>query len=90
MRWSGVTSGPRGSNFNRPAARWAAAHGKPVVGNSDLHDLRQLGRTFSFVIAERNPCGLRGDSRRPRLVSDVSGPEAELAHVLTGMFRRVQ
>src|SRR3712207_8141138 len=34
------------------AARWARQHGKPLVGNSDLHDLRQLGRTSSLVAAE--------------------------------------
>jgi predicted metal-dependent phosphoesterase TrpH len=39
------------ANFNRAAVRWAEAHGKPIVGNSDLHDLRQLGRTFSLVDA---------------------------------------
>jgi predicted metal-dependent phosphoesterase TrpH len=39
-------------DFNTRAARWARAHGKPVVGNSDLHDLRQLGRTYSLVDAE--------------------------------------
>jgi len=37
----------RGLNFNARASSWAGAHGKPVVGNSDLHDLRQLGRTCS-------------------------------------------
>src|SRR5207302_3539519 len=41
----------RGLNFNARAARWARAHGKPVVGNSDLHNLRQLGRTFSLIDA---------------------------------------
>ncbi len=32
----------RGLNFNAKAARWASDHGKPLIGNSDLHDLRQL------------------------------------------------
>jgi predicted metal-dependent phosphoesterase TrpH len=44
----------RGLNFNARAARWARAHGKPIVGNSDLHDLRQLGRTYSLVDAPRD------------------------------------
>lgn len=39
-------------NFNRPALRWAAKHGKPVVGNGDIHRLSQLGKTFSLVDAE--------------------------------------
>jgi predicted metal-dependent phosphoesterase TrpH len=42
-------------NFNRQAVRWAAAHGKPVVGNGDVHRLRQLGTTFSLVEAEPHP-----------------------------------
>jgi predicted metal-dependent phosphoesterase TrpH len=42
-------------NFNRQAERWAARHGKPVVGNCDVHRLRQLGSTYSLVDAEPNP-----------------------------------
>ena len=42
-------------NFNRAAVRWAAAHGKPVVGNGDVHRLVQSGRTYSLVDAERDP-----------------------------------
>jgi predicted metal-dependent phosphoesterase TrpH len=38
-------------NFNRAAVRWARRHGKPVVGNGDVHRLRQLGTTFSRVEA---------------------------------------
>ncbi len=39
-------------NFNRPAERWAQSHGKPLVGNGDVHRLRQLGTTYSLVEAE--------------------------------------
>jgi predicted metal-dependent phosphoesterase TrpH len=39
-------------NFNRRAVRWARAHGKPMVGNGDVHRLRQLGSTYSLVDAE--------------------------------------
>jgi predicted metal-dependent phosphoesterase TrpH len=39
-------------NFNRKAARWARAHGKPLVGNGDIHRLRQLGSTYSLIEAE--------------------------------------
>ncbi len=42
-------------NFNRPAERWAARNGKPMVGNCDVHRLRQLGTTYSLVAAERDP-----------------------------------
>ena len=41
-------------NFNRGALRWARDAQKPVVGNSDLHLLDQLDRTYSLVDAE--PC----------------------------------
>ena len=39
-------------DFNKAAIRWARAHGKPLVGNSDLHILEQLGRTYTLVDAE--------------------------------------
>ena len=38
-------------NFNRPAVAWAGAHGKPIVGSSDLHLLQQLGTTYTLVDA---------------------------------------
>jgi predicted metal-dependent phosphoesterase TrpH len=41
----------RGLNFNLEAERWAAAHGKPMVGNGDVHRLVQLGTTYSMVDA---------------------------------------
>jgi len=42
-------------NFNLLAERWARRHGKPVVGNGDVHRLEQLGTTYSLVDAEPNP-----------------------------------
>ena len=42
-------------NFNRRAVDWALTHGKPLVGNSDLHILEQLGSTYSLVEAEPHP-----------------------------------
>jgi predicted metal-dependent phosphoesterase TrpH len=36
-------------NFNRRAVAWARAHGKPLVGNTDLHLLEQLGTTYTLV-----------------------------------------
>ena len=44
-----------GLNFNRRAKRWAARHGKPLVGNGDVHRLHQLGTTYSRVDAEPDP-----------------------------------
>jgi predicted metal-dependent phosphoesterase TrpH len=42
-------------NFNRRAERWAARHGKPLVGNGDVHRLYQLDTTYSLVDAEKDP-----------------------------------
>ncbi len=42
-------------NFNERAAAWARARGKPIVGNTDLHRLEQLGTTYSLVDAEPQP-----------------------------------
>lgn len=39
-------------DFNSPAIRWAREHGKPVVGNTDLHVLEQLGTTYTLVEAD--------------------------------------
>ena len=42
-------------NFNRAATRWAIAHGRPLVGNGDVHRLEQLGSTHTRVDAEPTP-----------------------------------
>ena len=42
-------------NFNRAAMRWARHAKKPLVGNSDVHLLDQLNRTYSLVDAEPSP-----------------------------------
>lgn len=42
-------------DFNAPARRWAQAHGKPQVGNGDIHRLSQLGTTYSLVDAAPAP-----------------------------------
>jgi predicted metal-dependent phosphoesterase TrpH len=41
----------RGVDFNARAESWAARHGKPIVGNGDVHRLAQLGSTYSLVDA---------------------------------------
>ena len=41
-------------DFNAPARRWAAARRLPLVGNGDIHRLRQLGTTYSLVDAPPN------------------------------------
>lgn len=45
----------RAVNFNKAAVRWAIRHGKPLVGNGDVHRLAQLGTTYSLVEAEPDP-----------------------------------
>jgi predicted metal-dependent phosphoesterase TrpH len=42
-------------DFNRQAWAWADARGLPLVGNCDVHQLRQLGTTYSLVDVE-TPC----------------------------------
>jgi len=87
VEWSYFWTG--GINFNARAARWASRHGKPVVGNSDLHDLRQLGRTCSLVFSDREPDAIC-DAIRSGRVSVVTSPAPmlELSRVVAGMFRR--
>jgi predicted metal-dependent phosphoesterase TrpH len=56
VEWNAMFT--RTVNFNRRAQRWAQAHGKPMVGNGDVHRLQQLGTTFSLVEAERDPASI--------------------------------
>ncbi|HYN09066.1 MAG TPA: PHP-associated domain-containing protein [Vicinamibacterales bacterium] len=42
-------------DFNRRAVARAKIHNKPLVGNTDLHRLDQLGTTYSLVDAEPDP-----------------------------------
>lgn len=68
-------------DFNVRAERWARAHGKPIVGNGDVHRLRQLGTTYTLVDAERNPDAICGAIAAGR-VRVVSSP-LELTTVVT-------
>ena len=47
-------------NFNRPAEGWARRHGKPMVGNGDVHRIEQLGTTYSLVDAAPNASAICG------------------------------
>jgi predicted metal-dependent phosphoesterase TrpH len=79
----------RGLNFNARAVRWARERGKPVVGNSDLHDLRQLGRTYSLVDAPSDAAAICEAVRAGRVqVCTSPVPVPELSSVFTGMLRR--
>lgn len=64
-------------NFNRRAADWARAHGKPLVGNSDLHLLEQMGTTYSLVDAAPDPQAIC-DAIRNGAVTVESSPLTEL------------
>jgi hypothetical protein len=52
VEWNAMFT--RHVNFNAPAERWARRHGKPMVGNGDVHRLEMLGTTYSLVDAEPN------------------------------------
>jgi predicted metal-dependent phosphoesterase TrpH len=53
VEWNAMFT--RHVNFNAPAERWAVRHGKPMVGNGDVHRLEQLGTTYSLVDAPPEP-----------------------------------
>jgi predicted metal-dependent phosphoesterase TrpH len=73
-------------NFNARAARWARAHGKPVVGNSDTHNLRQLGRTYSLIDAPPDGAAICDAVRQGRVtLATTPVPVLELAGVFTRM-----
>lgn len=56
-----------GLRFNEQAAAWARAHGKPLVGNADLHRLDQLGWTYSLIDADPEPDALCAAVRAGRV-----------------------
>lgn len=56
IEWNGMFT--RHVNFNALAERWARTHGKPIVGNGDVHRLEQLGTTYSLVDADRDPAAI--------------------------------
>ena len=81
----------RGIDFNGRAAAWARAHDKPVVGNSDLHVLSQLGRTHSRVDAPADAGAICAAIRAGRVTVETTPvPVAELAAVLGVMALRPQ
>jgi len=79
----------RGIDFNERAERWARQHGKALVGNSDLHDLRQFGRTFSLVDAAADPEAICDAIRAGRVSVQTSPvPIPELVDVFGRMTLR--
>jgi predicted metal-dependent phosphoesterase TrpH len=85
VEWNAMFTGS--VNFNHAAECWARRHGKPVVGNGDVHRLRQLGNTFSLVEAEPTAAAIcsaikAGRVRvqaRPLSLPEAGGIFAELA-----------
>jgi predicted metal-dependent phosphoesterase TrpH len=84
-------------NFNGRAERWALRYGKPLVGNGDVHRLRQLGTTYSLVDAEPNPdaiCAAIAGGRvrvesRPLNIADAIGVMNSLiVHDVISRFTR--
>jgi predicted metal-dependent phosphoesterase TrpH len=65
VEWNAMFT--RTVDFNRAAVRFARSHGKPVVGNGDVHRLRQLGTTYSLVDAEPDADAICGAIREGRV-----------------------
>ena len=60
-------------DFNRQSVNWARRHGKPVVGNGDVHRLSQLDATFSMIDAAADPHAVC-EAIRDRRVSVETAP----------------
>jgi predicted metal-dependent phosphoesterase TrpH len=65
VEWHGMFT--RIVNFNPRAREWASRHGKPLVGNGDVHRLHQLGACYSLVEAEPHPDALCEAIRQGRV-----------------------
>ena len=65
-------------NFNAGAERWARQHDAPVVGNGDIHRLRQMGTTYSLIDAAPDADAIC-DAIRARRVRFVASPITFLA-----------
>jgi predicted metal-dependent phosphoesterase TrpH len=78
-----------GVDFNARAAQWASSHGLPLVGCSDMHDIRQIDRTFTLVDAAPDAGEICETVRRGRVeVRTEPVPYAELARVFGGLMLR--
>jgi predicted metal-dependent phosphoesterase TrpH len=80
--------------FNTRACEWAIRHGKPMVGNSDLHRLRQFGTTYTLIDAEptaNDVCAAIRAGRVTFRTSPLSSREAfaHLGALAAGEVRRL-
>jgi len=73
-------------NFNEPAVRMAEKNGLRLVGNSDCHNLKNLGRTFSLLRSEKTPQAVV-DTLRSGAIQVRTRPLTTPA--LTGMCIRI-
>jgi predicted metal-dependent phosphoesterase TrpH len=80
VEWNAMFT--RAIDFNARAARWAAALGKPMVGNGDVHRLWQLGTCYSLVDAPAEP-GAICEAVRAGRVEVVATPLSHLMAALT-------
>jgi predicted metal-dependent phosphoesterase TrpH len=79
----------RAVDFNTPAARVAASRGLPLVGNSDMHHIRQIGRTFTLVNAQPDAGAICDAVRQGRVeVRTEPVPYDELMRVFSGLIIR--
>jgi predicted metal-dependent phosphoesterase TrpH len=58
-------------DFNVAAERWAAAHGRPMVGNGDVHRLYQLGSCYSLVDAPPDADAICESIREGRVIVEA-------------------
>ena len=86
VEWNAMFT--RAINFNARAARWAAAHGKPMVGNGDVHRLWQLGTSYSLVDAAADATAICEAVRAGRVdVSAVPLSTATAALTMADLVR---
>jgi predicted metal-dependent phosphoesterase TrpH len=85
-------------DFNRAARRWARARRIPLVGNGDVHQIEQLGSTWSLVDVEAPAtAGAICDAIRAGRVRVASRPLSHVAAarivtraLLAGLSRRAR
>jgi len=76
----------RALDFNRRAISWARSRGKPLVGNTDLHLLEQMGSTYSLVDSEPEPDAICAAIRAGRVeVRTEPLPTLRAAQLFTRM-----
>jgi predicted metal-dependent phosphoesterase TrpH len=74
-------------NFNDRAVAWAKRHGKPLVGNGDVHRLRQLGSTYSLIDAAPEADAICDAIRRHRVrVEATPLPLLKAVGLMADMF----